>query len=195
MDKLRQERHRSTTRKNYYAVWCIFNEFFIKLDIKPNNWEDRLTLFVGYLIENGKKSSTICSYISAVKAVLCEDNVVISEDRYLLTSLTKACKYKNDQVRLRLPVQKGLLHIILDQATKHFDEQGQLYLKFLYRAIFAVAYFGLLWVGELASGEHPIKAVDVFIADNKDKLVLILRTSKTHWKDSPPPPPTEGFYL
>ena len=93
IDRLKMERNRSTTRQTYYCVWRKFNQFFIRLDIKPQNWEDRLILFVGYLVESNKKSSTIRSYISAIKAVLREDNVIINEDKYLLSSLTKACKY------------------------------------------------------------------------------------------------------
>ena len=46
IENLRSNQHRDTTKKNYYAVWKIFNKFFVKLDCKPNNWEDRLTLFV-----------------------------------------------------------------------------------------------------------------------------------------------------
>ena len=68
--RLEMERHRSSTQNQYYTVWKLFNEFFIKLDRKPLSWEDRLTLFVGYLVKSGKKSTTIKSYISAIKAVL-----------------------------------------------------------------------------------------------------------------------------
>ena len=59
VDKLKGQRHRKTTRDNYYGIWKTFNEFFIKLDVKPKNWEDRITLFVAYLIDNNRKSMTI----------------------------------------------------------------------------------------------------------------------------------------
>ena len=52
--------------------------------------------------------------------------------------------------------------------------------------MFASAYYGLLWVGEIASGAHPIRAMDVHVAENKRKLLFILRTSKTHWTDTGP---------
>ena len=165
-------------------VWHQFNEFFIRLDVKPTSWEDRLILFVGYLVENNKKSLTIRSYISAVKSVLREDNVIVNEDRYLLTSLTKACKYKNDQVRIRLPIQKGILNMLFDELLDILDQQP--YLMTLYRAMFASAYYGLLRVGEIASGEHPVKAVDVHVGLNKRKIMFMLRTLKTHWKDVKP---------
>ena len=137
-------------------------------------------------MENNRQSSTVRSYISAIKAVLQEDGVIIDQDNYLLTSLTKACKYKNDQVRIRLPITKGMLNILLDELTDHFDSKGQVYLKMLYRAMLAVGYYGLLRVGEMASGEHLVKAVDAHVADNKRKIMFKLQTSKTHWTDKKP---------
>ena len=184
MDKLKNNRNRNSTRKNYYCVWRKFNEFFIKLDRKPRTWEDRLILFVGYLVQNNRKSCTIKSYISAIKSVLAEDNIILNEDRFLLTSLTKACKLVNDKVRTRLPIQKGILNILIKECYKYFEAENQPYLASLYSALFMAGYFGLLRVGELTGGEHPILAGDVHIGENKDKILFILRTSKTHWKDS-----------
>ena len=104
--KLRYEHNRSVTREKYYNVWKNFNEFFIRLDRKPETWEDRLTLHVGYLISNKRKSSTINSYISAIKAVLMDDGQQLNEDRFLLNALTSACKLKNDKVKTRLPIKR-----------------------------------------------------------------------------------------
>ena len=56
--------------KNYYGIWKTFNQFIVRLDFKPTNWEDRITLFAGHLIHLGRKSNTVKSYISAIKAVL-----------------------------------------------------------------------------------------------------------------------------
>ena len=41
-------------------------------------------------------------------------------------------------------------------------------------------YFGLLRISEVTSSEHPILAVDLHMAENKNKLKIILRMSKTH---------------
>ena len=56
----------------------------------------------------------------------------------------------------------------------------------MYQAFFALAYYGLFRVGELAKGHHPVKACDVFIATNKRKMLFILRSSKTHNKGNHP---------
>ena len=36
--RLKRESIRSSTRANYHKVWKLFNNFYIKLDNKPNAW-------------------------------------------------------------------------------------------------------------------------------------------------------------
>ena len=185
VERLKNERNRSSTRKNYHDIWRSFNTFFIKLDSKPRSWEDRVILFVAYLIEEkGAKSTTVRSYVSAIRSVLLEDGVTLSENKFLLASLTRACRYVNDKVRTRLPIHKEMVAILIDQLDKQFEDQE--YLAVMYKAIFSTAYYGLFRIGKLATGSHPILARDVHIGENKDKLLFILRTSKTHWKDQKP---------
>ena len=184
VEKLQLQCNRSSTMKSYYGIWKNFNQFIVRLDKNPTSWEQRLVLYVGYLINNNRKSTTIKSYISAICTVLMQDQYKLREDTYLISSLTKACRYQNDTVKIRLPIQKQLFHTILDQTNLHFDQMGQNYLKVMYRAMFTAAYYGLLRVGEVTYGSHPVLAPDVHIASNKKKLLFILRTSKTHWKNN-----------
>ena len=184
MERFRHQQYRDSTRKNYYTIWKIFAKFLIKLDYRPNNWEDCLTLFVGHLIDNHKQSSTVKCYISAIKAVLQEDNNTIQEDQYLLSSLIRACKLKNDQIKTRLPLKKGMLCILLTQINSKYADQP--YLKLLYSCLFSTMYHGLLRISEVAEGIHTLKARDVQIGENKDKFLLLLHTSKTHWKNMKP---------
>ena len=109
VENLRYHKHRGSTKVNYYTVWLQFNQFFVKLDKKPKTWENRVTLFVGYLINDNKKSSTIKCYVSAIKAVLQYVKVDLKLDVALLSSLTKACQLSNDTVRTRLPIRYDLL--------------------------------------------------------------------------------------
>ena len=113
IDRLKNEKHRSSTKRNYRSIWKNFNEFFVWLDSKPRAWEDRISLYVGYLVSTNKQSSTVCSYISAIKAVLEMSGIEICEDRCLLSSLSCACKLVNDCVRTQLPIQKSLLNTLL----------------------------------------------------------------------------------
>ena len=135
VDQLRHEQHRNSTQKNYYTVWKLFNKFFIRLDRKPKRWEDGLNLFVGYLVDSKNQSSTVRSYISAIKAVLRTNKIKIQEDQYLLSAMTKACKLKNDRVKARLPIQKAMLSVIIKMIRKHFYKSNQPYLAALYKAL------------------------------------------------------------
>ena len=73
VDRLMTQQHRDSTAKNYFTIWRKFNNFVIGLDTKPKLWEDRTTLFLGYLIDHGVQSSTIKSYVSAIKKTLVMD--------------------------------------------------------------------------------------------------------------------------
>ena len=184
VDRLKGGKHRLSTKANYHSIWKHFNEFFIRLDTKPQSWEERLILFVGHLINNKRKSTTIKSYISAIKAVLASDGINLEEDKVLLKSLTRACKLENDTVRTRLPIQKSILDIMLKTLSITYSQQP--YLEKLYRAMFTSAYFGMMRVGELTSSQHAVLAKDVHTGVNKKKLMFVLHSSKTHGKYSTP---------
>ena len=189
VDKLRLERCRDMTRRTYYRVWKLFNAFFIRLDQKPDNWESRMVLFTGFLIDNQLQSSTIRTYLSAVRSVLAEHDIIINENLFLINSLTRVCKLKNDHIVTRLPIGKGLLQLLLTEAEKHFlssSKDQQPYLCILYCALLASGYYGLLRVGELTKGPHTILARNVQIGENKKKILFILETSKTDGKESKP---------
>ena len=173
-------------KNNYYGVWKSFNELNIKLDSKPKLWEERLTLFVGYLISLNRQSSMIKSYISAIKAVLKYKKIELNENKVLLSSLIKACKLQNDCIRTQLPIRKGLLRVIINSVEKYYDHNPQPYLCTMFGALFSMAYFGLFRIGELTLSPHVIKARDVHIGVNKKKLLFVLHTSKTHNKSSKP---------
>ena len=164
----------------------MFNNFYVKLDNKPDTWENRIILFVGYLIENERKSSTVKSYISAIKAVLQEDGVVLNMNQCLLTSLTKACRFQNNLVRTRLPIRQELLGLLLQSIPTIVPTSPNEYLVKLYKALLVTAYFGLFRIGELTESPHVVKVSDVHVGVNKDKMMFMLKTSKTHWQDVPP---------
>ena len=184
LEKLKFERHRSSTRSQYYCVWKLFNDFFLKLDEKPSSWTDRLNLFVAYLALCKKKSTTIKSYASAIKAILFQSGVRINGDREKINSIAQACKLNTDVCRVRLPIRKGLLTLILDETDKIYANNH--YNSVLYRTLFITAYFGLFRIGELTKSRHVVKAADVQVGLNKNKLSFTLRSSKKHCKGNKP---------
>ena len=96
VDRLSLCKHRNSTRATYHRIWKLFNQFFIRLDVKPCSWEDRLVLFTSFLVNNKLKSSTVKSYISAICSVLAEIGEELDQNNYLLKSLTRACRLRND---------------------------------------------------------------------------------------------------
>ena len=62
----------------------------------------------------------------------------------------------------------------------------QPYLATLYTAFFTTMYFGMFRIGELVASQHVIKVKDVQLAGNKNKIMFILRTSKTHGLEAKP---------
>ena len=186
LNKLKTKTTRSTTAKTYFCVWRQFNNFIIKLDSRPDTWEDRISLFGAYLVEHkGVQSGTLKSYYSAIKAVLREDGYIVDDTKVLLSSLVKACRLENDRVKTRLPIQLRLLEILLFELERIFEHQP--YLECMYKTLFLSAYYGMFRIGELATGDHPVRACNIHVAQNKEKLLYVLYTSKTHGLESRPP--------
>ena len=137
VERLKFERNRSSTRRNYHTIWKIFSDFYLRLDEKPDNWEDRIVLFTAYLINKNMKVATAKSYVSAIKSVLREDTIAISDDRFVLNSMIMACRYRNNQTRLHFPIQKPLLLTILKQIRSIYldGNSQQPYLSILSQAM------------------------------------------------------------
>ena len=184
LEKLLRNQNRESTNETYLRIWRQFNKFVISLDRKPNNWEDRTSLYVCHMVYKGMQSSSIKSYVSAIKRILVDDGYDWKDEKLQLTALTKACRPINDRVRTRLPINCSLLELILFEFQRILDQQG--YLLCLYQAIFALGYYGLMRVGELTYSSHVMKAENIHVATNKDKILIVLYTSKTHGKANRP---------
>ena len=188
LEKLKDSSLRSSTAKVYHQIWTSFNQFVIRLDRKPGKWEDRVALFCAHLVQTGKQSTTIKSYVSAIKKTLKDDGYQWDQNAILLETLIKACRLLNDRVKTRLPINIGLLELILFEVKRVFTGE-QPYLIALYRAIFALAYYGLLRISELTVGPeacHFIRARNIHVGTNKNKILIVLYSSKTHGKESKP---------
>ena len=84
MNRLMLTQHRDSTSKTYLSIWRQFNKFLVQLDNKPKFWEDRATLFIGYLIDKGMQSATVKSYVSAIKKTLVMDGYEWDENLVLV---------------------------------------------------------------------------------------------------------------
>lgn len=174
-----------STRQKYHQIHKNFNRFVGELTRKPDNWEDKIHLYFTFLAETGKHENTLKTYLSAIKKVLTTEGETLENlDNVALASIIKSCKYNNNEVIHRLPINYHMLLSILDATDQVYNQQP--YLAILYKAMFSAAYNGLLRVGEMTKSQHSILARDVLIAKNKRKIQFILRTSKTHGLGDPP---------
>lgn len=186
LDTIKFMQHRISTRLKYHSIWTAFNKFLIKFDRMPNTWEDRIYIFIAHLVDNKKQINTIKTYLSAIRQILLSDGVQLEEDKHLLSSLLKTSKLKNNSLFIRLPIRFGLLKLLLKTTDVIYGQKGQNYLRITLKAMFSMAYFGLLRVGELTNSPHQIKAENVHWTKNRTKLVVLLESSKTHTNTQKP---------
>ena len=137
------------------------------------------------MVEKGIQSSTVKSYVSGIKSVLPDDGYEWKDDLVLLNTLTRACKLVNDHIRTRLPIQAGLLDLLLFELQRFFKGE-QYYLEIMYKASFLTAYYGLMRIGELCHSNHALRAANLHLGENKEKILMVLYSSKTHGKESAP---------
>ena len=77
-----------------------------------------------------------------------------------------------------------MIEILLFESERYFGgEKNQPYLETLYKVMICLAYYGMMRVGEITIGDHTLKAQNIHIGDNKDKILIVLYTSKTHEKE------------
>ena len=190
LERLQNSQTRKSTANNYLSVWRHLNKFIINLDQRQNlSWEEKTALFGACLVDGGVQSSTLKSYFSAIKHILKQNGYPWDDQKVLLSSLVRGCKLENDRVKFRLPIQKGLFEMLLFEVESTFNSEAvvpQPYLEVMYKCLFCLAYYGMLRVGELTMGPHVVKAGNVHVGHNKDKILVVLYSSKTHGAESGP---------
>ena len=145
LEKLKATSNRGSTARNYLCIWRQFNSFLIKLDHKPKDWEDRVAFFCAFLIEEWNiQSSTLKSYISAIKHTLKCDGYKWKDEKVRLGALTRSCKLKNDCIQTRFPIHFKLLEMILFELGRSVIKCNQPYLLCLYQTIISLLYYGLM---------------------------------------------------
>lgn len=126
LESINQSALKPKTKKLYHTVWVSFNQFLLKFNRLPRTWEEKILLFVTHLADSGKKPSTIKSYVSAIKNKLKTDGTEIDDQRVELTAIIRAVKLKDNRIFVRLPINKRILAVLLDQADLFFWTSGLL---------------------------------------------------------------------
>ena len=183
IERLKSSQHQKSTDRNYLGIWRNFNNFIIKLDVKPDTWEARASLYGAYLVESGVQSSTLKSYMSAIKKVLTLDGYVWDQNKLLLNTLTNACRLINDRVRTRLPIRFHLLEIMLFEIHRKFTENRAVLFGVSLHEHYNVC---LLWVTQDRGTNSKCARSEgkrVHISTNRNKFLLVLHSSKTHGRN------------
>ena len=187
LESLKTGKNQETTKENYYKVWTKFNEFVIRLDNMPKTWENRVNLYCSYLIhDKGLQSSTVKSYVSAIKSVLIDDGYQWSDKTLVLNAIIGTCKLKNDTLKIRRPIRRRILEALICEVQRMFAKKNQPYLEILYTTAFLLAYYGMMRAGEITKSVHTAKAKDIHCSRTKKKILIILYSSKTHTRANRP---------
>ena len=187
LENLKNNSNKSSTKMTYLKVWQNFNKFVIKLDEIPTTWEERLSLYCAYLIQiKNRQSSTIRSYISAIKKVLTTDGYQWDDQLIIFSTITKTCKLHFDTIKPRFPIRHRFLEVILFETQRKFALMNQPFLEILYVTAYLLLYFGMMRVGEVAAGDHSILARNVHYSENRKEILIMLYTSKTHNESDEP---------
>lgn len=168
-----------SSKDSYHSIWLGFLKFLDGFDDLPDNWEDKLVMYVAHLGNEFTAPATISSYVSAIRYKLRKDGVKISEKSLEIASIIRTCKKLNKRVILREPIHKHMLHFILDALEVELTKRGQPFLLKLYRAIFTMGYYGFMRIGEVVDSQHAVVIRDIKAALNKDTVNVILWSSKT----------------
>ena len=115
---------------------------------------------------------------------LINDGYKWNEDRIFLSTITRSCHMVNYTIKPRLQIESPLLELILFEVKRKFNDQP--YLRSLYMSMIGMAFYGLFRIGELTLSKHTIKAANIPIGSNKNKILVVLHSSKMHGKESYP---------
>lgn len=143
-----------TTLIQYQKVWINFSNFFsdvinqtLTLPVNTNN----VGLYVSHLASLGLQPSTIQSHLSALSFVHKIHNQVDPTHTFLIGKIMAALHKNSPCVDKRQPITLPLLQkLISDLPTT----QDCAYQVALYSAMYSLAYFACLRVGELVNSNN-----------------------------------------
>lgn len=135
------------TRKTYERALSYFRQFTRAIDWPPSPLQPiTIALFIAYLHALSFSHNTICTYVSAVSYLHKLQGHGDLSDSFLVRKSLLGIKRLCPAVDVRLPITIDILH----KLVKCLDELGiALYKRTLYRAMFIVAFFAFLRIGEM----------------------------------------------
>lgn len=172
-----------STRDTYKRGVSNFEVFRNELNLRFE-WPAPLrhvTAFIAQLSIQGKSSSTINTYISALAYVHKINGWIDPTDNFIVKKLKEGCRRERSMTDSRrpisLPILKRLSELLPGFCKSTFEVR-------LFRAAFLLAFFGFLRVGEFTApsknddGAHALSANDISLKF-PDAMDVKIRSSKT----------------
>ncbi len=194
MDDLSSEAHRLFKASLAPATWTAYAsnlESFIQFRKSYNLelWWPALTQhiisYISHLSISGLSSSTICAHVSAIAFAHKANGWRDPSDNFIVKKILEGCRRDNPGVDNRLPITSDILKRLISVLMAICKSQ---YEYLLFRAAFALAFFGFLRVGEFtcsskkASSERILSIQDVSFQGQgslQTSLLITIRYSKT----------------
>ena len=138
--------------------------------------------FISSLFEKGCSPATINSYCSGISFFHKINGLADPTNKFIVHKILGGCCRSRTQTDTRAPISLELLTKICQTLSEICFNQ---YETFLFKAVFTLAYFGLLRVSELVftgpmHADRPLQYDDVSYALSSKILFVQIRKSKTN---------------
>ena len=169
-----------TTNRQYQQQWTSFVEFhqIIQIPFKLPSTSDTVSMFTAHLQQQGLKSSTIQTYLSAISNRHKLENLSDPTATYLVTKTLQGIKNSepNDTQR-RLPITKTILQRII--LSIPFCTSN-IYTQTMLRALFLLTYHACLRVGEAVHSNQQAHTLTIDHLTETHNSYQITFTSYKH---------------
>ncbi len=148
-----------TTAEKYKSMWNMFLEYLLDQDLDMTL--DSLCLYVEYLFEDGLSYSTIRGHMSGIAYYLNLYSLPDLTKHFIITQMLRGVKNLHYEPDVRLPFTEENLKDIIDVIRRGVKD---VYLKFLYCALFSWAFYACLRSSEYADckyTDHLLKLGDI----------------------------------
>lgn len=150
MNKLLDSSLTASTSSSYTHAWSTFRNFAEKYSLRTDIpiQQHILVLYVAFLFSQDYAPSTITSYLSAISHVHKLNGLQDPCSSFVVQKVLTGARKLKPTTDVRIPITRAILHKLLDSLQHTISN---LYEKILFRAMFSLAFYGFLRIGEITS--------------------------------------------
>ena len=169
----------------YKRAWDLFKQCLIFLEGSSNSTASvplsvsQVALYVTYLHKHGYAPTSIVSYTSAIGYVHRISNVSDPTTSVLVQKILSSTLKLKSKFDPRLPITILILQRLIASLTSTVPSYSH---RCLLRAMFSVAFFGLMRVGEITMSKDKTVPLDISQLNLSDSQALITITRFKHNK-------------